>query len=79
MDMRTVHKLIENRRIELNTLASIYGIRDERVLEKSAQLDRILNVYVRKKCSEEVSQQILIKRDGLRNNDQEYRRELLLY
>ncbi|MNP30442.1 Spo0E like sporulation regulatory protein [compost metagenome] len=55
MDIGTVNKLIECRRVELSTLASIYGIRDHRVLEKSVQLDRILNVYIRRKQSQDRS------------------------
>ncbi|WP_438348699.1 Spo0E family sporulation regulatory protein-aspartic acid phosphatase [Paenibacillus sp. FA6] len=53
MDIRTVSRLIECRRTELNTLANIYGIGDQRVLEKSVQLDHIMNVYIRKKGSQQ--------------------------
>ena len=53
MDIRTVYRLIECRRTELNTLANIHGIGDQRVLEKSVRLDRIMNVYIRKRGSQE--------------------------
>lgn len=59
MDISTVNNLIECRRSELNMLASVYGIRDQRVLVKSVELDRIINVYIRKKKSKEpMNQQI---------------------
>jgi hypothetical protein len=51
MDLRTLYKLIECRRTELRTLASIHGFLDQRVLDKSVQLDRIMNVYFRRKRS----------------------------
>ncbi len=53
MDIRTVDSLIERRRSELNTLVSIYGVEDQRVLIKSIQLDLIINEYFRKKLSPE--------------------------
>ena len=56
MDIRAVYSLIEFRRNELNTLASIYGVEDERVLMKSEQLDHIINEYFRKKITECIQQ-----------------------
>ena len=51
LDIRTVDSLIEHSRRELNTLVSIYGVEDPRVLIKSIQLDLIINEYFRKKLS----------------------------
>jgi hypothetical protein len=56
LDLRTIYKLIEYRRAELRTLASIYGFLDQRVLDKSVQLDRIMNVYFRRKRSLEATE-----------------------
>jgi len=52
LDIGAVYSRIECIRIELNTLASIYGVEDERVLMKSEQLDHIINEYFRKKINE---------------------------
>lgn len=52
MNIVTVYKLIECRRNELNTLVSIYGIKDQRVMVKSVQLDRIINMYIHKKLQQ---------------------------
>ncbi|MFD0710566.1 aspartyl-phosphate phosphatase Spo0E family protein [Paenibacillus sp. GCM10027626] len=48
--MKGVHKLrekIEETRAELNERARLFGIRDKEVLEKSQELDRLLNAYHR--------------------------------
>lgn len=52
MNIVTVNKLIECRRNELNALVSIYGIKDQRVMIKSVQLDRIINMYTYKKLQD---------------------------
>ncbi|MGF7048857.1 hypothetical protein J2T13_003365 [Paenibacillus sp. DS2015] len=49
MNLETINELIECTRRELNRLASIYGIIDERVLNKSMELDEIINLYIRNK------------------------------
>lgn len=49
MNIVTVNRLIECRRNELNVLVSTYGIKDQRVMVKSIQLDRIINMYIHKK------------------------------
>ncbi|AJS58910.1 aspartyl-phosphate phosphatase Spo0E family protein [Paenibacillus sp. IHBB 10380] len=54
MNPITIYKLIESKRSELNTLASIYGVRDQRILVKSVQLDRIINVYMKKFQKEKI-------------------------
>lgn len=38
--------IIEEKREEMHDLAERYGFGDERVLEKSRELDKILNQYV---------------------------------
>lgn len=54
MNPIAVYKLIESKRSELNTLASIYGVRDHRILVKSVQLDRIINMYMKKFQKEKI-------------------------
>lgn len=49
MNLQTLDDLMEHRRRELNALAESYGVEDPRVLDKSIQLDRIMNFYIRKK------------------------------
>ncbi|MGF7049555.1 hypothetical protein J2T13_004076 [Paenibacillus sp. DS2015] len=48
MDIITVYKLLESRRSELNNLAKKYDVRDQRLLVKSVELDRIINMYMKK-------------------------------
>lgn len=52
MNIVTVYKLIECRRNELNKLVNIYGMKDQRVMAKSVQLDRIINMYIHKKLQQ---------------------------
>ncbi|HEY2494540.1 MAG TPA: aspartyl-phosphate phosphatase Spo0E family protein [Paenibacillus sp.] len=49
MNLEAINELIECTRRELNRLVNIYGIIDERVLNKSMELDQIINVYIRNK------------------------------
>ncbi|AJS60491.1 aspartyl-phosphate phosphatase Spo0E family protein [Paenibacillus sp. IHBB 10380] len=49
MNLDAINELIECTRRELNRLANIHGIIDERVLNKSMELDQIINVYIRNK------------------------------
>ncbi len=56
LDIGSVYNKIECIRIELNTLASIYGVDDKRVLMKSEQLDHIINEYFSKKIDECIEQ-----------------------
>ena len=56
LEIGAVYSMIECRRNELNTLASIYGVEDERVLIKSEQLDHIINEYFRRRITECIQQ-----------------------
>ncbi|WP_018752604.1 aspartyl-phosphate phosphatase Spo0E family protein [Paenibacillus sanguinis] len=41
---KVIQQQIELKRTELNKLAQLYGLQDERVLKKSRELDQLLNV-----------------------------------
>ncbi|WP_082673095.1 aspartyl-phosphate phosphatase Spo0E family protein [Paenibacillus senegalimassiliensis] len=41
---KVIQQKIELVRTELNKLAQLYGLQDKRVLEKSRELDQLLNV-----------------------------------
>ncbi|MDP4096205.1 aspartyl-phosphate phosphatase Spo0E family protein [Paenibacillus sp. P96] len=49
MNLKELEKLLEKERQELNQMANQHGLRDNRVLDKSLKLDRILDVYNRAK------------------------------
>lgn len=40
---------MEKERRELNRMAALHGLRDERVLDKSSRLDRIMDKYLHTK------------------------------
>nr|WP_206703884.1 aspartyl-phosphate phosphatase Spo0E family protein [Paenibacillus polymyxa] len=40
---------MEKERRELNRMADLHGLRDERVLDKSSRLDRIMDKYLHTK------------------------------
>lgn len=43
MELERLYELIERKRKELNRIAETYELTDFRVLEKSRELDRVLN------------------------------------
>ena len=45
MKLRELEDCIEEKRKELNDLANEVGLKDRRVLTKSMELDRLLNLY----------------------------------
>lgn len=46
MNLEQLERLMEKERRELNRMAALHGLRDERVLEKSSRLDRIMDKYL---------------------------------
>ncbi|MDO7906393.1 aspartyl-phosphate phosphatase Spo0E family protein [Paenibacillus sp. JX-17] len=51
MNLKEIEKLMEQERRELNRMADQHGLKDGRVLDKSSQLDRIIDIYSRIKRS----------------------------
>ncbi|MEK3789759.1 MULTISPECIES: aspartyl-phosphate phosphatase Spo0E family protein [Paenibacillus] len=51
MKLEHLQRLLEKERMELNRMVDQHGLGDNRVLDKSLRLDRILNVYQRTKQS----------------------------
>nr|WP_252361565.1 aspartyl-phosphate phosphatase Spo0E family protein [Paenibacillus terrae] len=49
LDLEQLEKLMEKERCELNRMATLHGLKDERVLVKSSRLDRIMDKYLHTK------------------------------
>ncbi len=49
LNLEQLEKLMEKERRELNRMATLHGLRDERVLDKSSRLDRIMDKYLHTK------------------------------
>lgn len=49
VDLKKLERLLEKERQELNQMANQHGLKDNRVLNKSLKLDRILDKYYRAK------------------------------
>lgn len=52
MNLRILEERIEQKRRELNELADRRGLKDNRVLSKSVELDQLLNLYVEEKYAD---------------------------
>ncbi|MFM9281431.1 aspartyl-phosphate phosphatase Spo0E family protein [Paenibacillus jiagnxiensis] len=51
MNLKELEQLLEKERRELNQMANQHGLKDDRVLDKSLKVDRILDVYTRAKLA----------------------------
>ena len=51
MNLKKLEQLLEKERQELNQMANQHGLRDDRVLDKSLKVDRILDIYNRAKLA----------------------------
>jgi hypothetical protein len=49
LNLEQLEKLMEKERRELNRMANLHGLKDERVLDKSSRLDRIMDKYLHTK------------------------------
>ncbi|MFB5760015.1 Spo0E family sporulation regulatory protein-aspartic acid phosphatase [Paenibacillus medicaginis] len=51
MNLKELEQLLEKERQELNRMANQHGLKDNRVLDKSLKVDRILDIYNRAKLA----------------------------
>jgi hypothetical protein len=49
LNLKQLERLMEKERRELNRMADLHGLKDERVLDKSFRLDRIMDKYLHTK------------------------------
>ncbi|MDT3425413.1 hypothetical protein J2Z22_000929 [Paenibacillus forsythiae] len=47
--MKELEQMIEQKRVVLHLFAKMYGIKDQRTINKSVELDNLLNTYLRRK------------------------------
>ncbi|QWU18119.1 aspartyl-phosphate phosphatase Spo0E family protein [Paenibacillus sophorae] len=45
--------MIEQKRVVLHLFAKMYGTKDQRTINKSAELDKLLNTYLRRKVKQQ--------------------------
>ncbi|WP_084654212.1 aspartyl-phosphate phosphatase Spo0E family protein [Paenibacillus zanthoxyli] len=51
--MKELEQMIEQKRVVLHLFAKVYGIKDQRTVNKSIELDKLLNTYWRRKVHQQ--------------------------